>query len=53
MVALSVMPVMLGAGQPVISDNSARVKLRLLSSEQSTAGVLSLKYSLQARTERR
>ena len=50
-VELSVMPVMLGAGRPVISDNSARVKLRLLSSEQPSAGVLSLKYSLQPRTQ--
>ena len=46
---LSVMPVMLGAGHSVISDNSARVKLRLLSSEHS-AGVLSLKYSVQPPT---
>ena len=45
-VDLSVMPVMLGAGQPVISDNSARVKLHLLSSEHSPGGVLSLKYSV-------
>ena len=47
-VELSVMPVMLGAGRSVISDNRARVKLRLVSSEHSSAGVLSLKYSVQS-----
>src|SRR5688572_4726273 len=35
-----------GHGQPVISDNSTRVKLHLLSSEHSPGGVLSLKYSV-------
>ena len=45
-VEVSVMPVMLGAGRPVISDNTTRVKLRLLSSEASS-GVLSLKYAVQ------
>jgi len=47
---LSVMPVMLGDGRRVMSDNTARVKLRLLSCDQSGAGVLSLKYAVQSRT---
>jgi len=47
---LSVMPVMLGDGRRVMSDNTARVKLRLLSCDPSGAGVLSLKYAVQSRT---
>ena len=43
---LSVMPVMLGGGLPVISGIKKRVKLRLLSNEQS-AGALTLKYAVQ------
>jgi dihydrofolate reductase len=43
-VELSVMPVMLGDGLPVITGNKTRVKLRLQSSE-SAGGVLSLKYA--------
>jgi dihydrofolate reductase len=44
-VELGVMPVMLGGGRPVISGNTARVKLRL-SSFESSGGALSLKYSV-------
>lgn len=46
-VEVSVMPVMLGAGTPVISENTARVKLRFSSSDASSGGVLSLKYTVQ------
>ena len=44
---LSVMPVMLGGGLPVISGIKKRVKLRLLSSEES-GGALTLKYAVQS-----
>ena len=47
-VELGVMPVMLGAGRPVMSGNTARVKLRLSSCE-SSGSALSVKYSLNAR----
>jgi len=43
-VELSVMPVLLGAGQPVLAGS--RVKLRLTSCEHSAGGVLSLKYDV-------
>jgi dihydrofolate reductase len=47
-VELGVMPVMLGGGRPVISGNTANVKLRLLSCE-SSGGALSVKYAVDAR----
>jgi dihydrofolate reductase len=46
-VELGVMPVMLGNGKPVISGNTARVKLRLSACE-SSAGALSVKYDVDA-----
>jgi dihydrofolate reductase len=49
-VELGVMPVMLGGGRPVISGNTSRVKLRLLSCESSPAGPLSVKYAVDGRT---
>jgi dihydrofolate reductase len=48
-VELGVMPVLLGGGQPVISGNTARVKLGLSSCESSPGGVLSLKYTVDGR----
>jgi dihydrofolate reductase len=45
-VELGVMPVLLGSGLPVISGNTARVKLRLSSCETSPSGGLSLKYTI-------
>jgi dihydrofolate reductase len=48
-VELGVMPVMLGGGQPVISGNTARVKLRLSGCESSPGGAISVKYDVQAR----
>src|SRR5688572_31512385 len=47
-VELGVMPVMLGGGRPVISGNTARVKLRLSGCE-SSGGALSVKYAVEAR----
>ena len=49
---LAVMPVMLGAGQPVMSGPD-RVKLRLTSCEHSVGGVLSLKYDVQPISQRK
>ena len=46
-VEVSVMPVLLGGGNSVISGNAARVKLHLLSSEKSASGILSLKYAIE------
>lgn len=43
---LSVMPVMLGDGRRVMSDNTTRVKLHLVSCVQSGTGVLSLTYAV-------
>jgi dihydrofolate reductase len=48
-VELGVMPVMLGGGRPVISGNTARVKLRLTSCESSPGGAISVKYDVHAR----
>ena len=48
-VELGVMPVMLGSGLPVISGNTARVKLQLASCETSPIGGLSLKYTVGER----
>jgi dihydrofolate reductase len=45
-VELAVMPVMLGGGRPVVSGNTARVKLRLSGCETSPAGALSVKYAI-------
>ncbi len=47
---LSVMPVMLGDGRRVMSDNTAREKLRQMSRHQSGPGVLTLKSAVQSRT---
>jgi hypothetical protein len=46
-VELSVIPVLLGDGRPVITGNAARVNLKLLASEHSKAGILSLKYAVE------
>jgi dihydrofolate reductase len=43
-VELGVMPVLLGEGIPVMSGIRQRVKLKLLETEQSAVGGLSLKY---------
>jgi dihydrofolate reductase len=43
---LSVMPVLLGTGIPLISGNTERVKLKLVSEEHTPAGILSLKYDV-------
>jgi dihydrofolate reductase len=45
-VELGVMPVMLGGGTPVVSGTAQRVKLKLIHSEHSAVGVVSLKYEL-------
>jgi dihydrofolate reductase len=45
-VELGVMPVLLGAGTPVISGITERVKLKLIHTEHSAVGVVSLKYEL-------
>ncbi len=45
-VELGVMPVLLGAGQPLMSGNTGRVKLKLIKSESSPQGVLSLNYAV-------
>ena len=45
-VELGVMPVLLGGGTPVISGIAKRVNLKLLNSERSAVGVVSLKYEL-------
>jgi dihydrofolate reductase len=45
-VELGVMPVLLGGGTPVISGIAERVKLKLIDSEHSAVGVVSLKYEL-------
>ena len=46
-VELGVMPVMLGSGRPVMSDNVSRVKLQLTSCEHSPGGAVSLKYTVR------
>jgi dihydrofolate reductase len=46
-VELGVMPVLLGGGTPVISDITERVKLKLVHTEHSAVGVVSLKYELE------
>ena len=48
-VELSVMPVMLGGGRPVISGNTARVRLQLSECERSPGGAISMKYDVDAR----
>jgi dihydrofolate reductase len=45
-IEVAVMPVLLGSGIPVLSGDADRVKLRLVSSEASAGGVLSLKYDV-------
>jgi len=44
-VEVSVMPVILGAGVPLMAGNSNRVKLKLVSSDRA-AGAMSLNYSV-------
>jgi dihydrofolate reductase len=46
-VELGVMPVILGAGKPLMSGTGGRVKLRLIKSEATTDGVLSLNYAVE------
>jgi len=48
-VELAVMPVMLGGGRPVISDNTARVNLRLTGCDSSPGGAISVKCDVEAR----
>ena len=45
-VELGVMPVLLGEGIPVMSGIRGRVKLKLLETERSGMGAISLKYSV-------
>ena len=45
-VEIGVMPVLLGGGVPVISGIAECVKLKLVSTEHSAVGVVSLKYEL-------
>ena len=45
-VELGVMPVLLGGGTPVISGIAERIKLKLVRSEHSAVGVVSLQYEL-------
>jgi len=45
-VELGVMPVLLGGGTPLIAGIAERVKLKLVHSEHSAVGVVSLKYEL-------
>ena len=45
-VELGVMPVLLGEGTPLIAGIAERVKLKLVHSEHSAVGVVSLKYEL-------
>jgi dihydrofolate reductase len=47
-VELGVIPVMLGAGRPVISGNTTRVKLRMTDCDTSPGGGLSVKYAVVA-----
>jgi dihydrofolate reductase len=45
-VELGVMPVLLGAGQPLMLGNTGRVQLKLIKSESSPQSVLSLNYAV-------
>jgi dihydrofolate reductase len=45
-VELGVMPVLLGGGTPVVSGIGKSLKLKLMQSEHSACGVVSLKYEL-------
>ena len=45
-VELGVMPILLGAGQPLMLGNTGRVKLKLIKSDHSPQGVLSLNYAV-------
>ena len=45
-VELGVMPILLGAGQPLMLGNSGRVKLKLIKNDSSPQGVLSLNYAV-------
>ncbi|MGH8248155.1 MAG: hypothetical protein ACREUU_17170 [Gammaproteobacteria bacterium] len=40
------MPILLGAGQPLMSGNTGRVKLKLIKSDNSPEGILSLNYAV-------
>jgi len=46
-VELGVMPVLLGGGTPVISGIAECVRLKLVHSEHSAVGVVTLKYELE------
>ncbi len=45
-VEVAVIPVLLGAGIPLVSGNAERVKLRLTRSDPSPAGILNLNYAV-------
>jgi dihydrofolate reductase len=45
-VELGVMPVLLGGGTPVVGGITQRIKLKLIQSEHSAVGIVSLKYEL-------
>lgn len=47
-VELAIMPVMLGAGHPVLAGNADRITLRLTSVEHSPAGIVKLMYDVRS-----
>ncbi len=47
-VEVSIMPVMLGAGLPLMVGNNDRVKLKLVSTDRSLTGIISLNYSVES-----
>jgi dihydrofolate reductase len=48
-VELAIMPVMLGAGHPVLAGNTDRLNLELANVEHSPAGVVKLTYNVRPR----
>lgn len=46
-IELAIMPVMLGAGHPVVTGNDDRIKLQLTSVEHSPAGIVKLMYDVR------
>ena len=46
-VELGVMPVILGAGVPLLAGTVGRVKLKLMKSEATPEGILSLEYAVE------
>ena len=46
-VEISIFPVLLGTGLPVMVGNIDRIKLKLESTDRSLTGVISLNYSVE------